>query len=172
MSAAAFATAMAALAVVAVLLAAFVVVGRLRGEPFLDTRQSLWAAAAIAVVSTAGSLTFSEVYDFTPCLLCWWQRILMYPSALLLAVAAVRQDLAVRRYVLALTVPGMAFSAWHALVQRVPSLLGDSCEVGASCAGVWVRGLGFGTIPTMALVGFAAVTVILAAAPLHEGSPT
>lgn len=172
MSAAAFATAMAALAIVAALLAAFVVVGRVRGEPFLDTRQSLWAAAAIAVVSTAGSLTFSDAFHFTPCLLCWWQRILMYPLALLLVLAAIRQDLSVRRYLLALAVPGMAFSAWHALVQRVPSLLGESCEVGQSCAGVWVRGLGFGTIPTMALVGFAAITVILAAAPSHEGNPT
>ena len=59
---------------------------------------ALWAAAAaaIATVCTAGSLYLSEVAEFTPCKLCWYQRIAMYPSALLLVMAAARRDGAVR----------------------------------------------------------------------------
>ena len=38
---------------------------------------------AVAGVATLGSLYFSEIADFVPCRLCWFQRILMYPIALI-----------------------------------------------------------------------------------------
>ena len=44
--------------------------------------QALALAFVVAAVATAGSLYFSEVAHFTPCRLCWYQRICMYPLAL------------------------------------------------------------------------------------------
>ena len=35
-----------------------------------------------AVVATFGSLFFSEVLKYPPCVLCWYQRIVMYHRAL------------------------------------------------------------------------------------------
>jgi hypothetical protein len=57
----------------------------------------LWLAFGVALVSTLGSLYLSEVARLIPCTLCWYQRIAMYPLALLLGIAAIRGDLAVRR---------------------------------------------------------------------------
>lgn len=165
-----FADLMGMLALLAVLLTAFVLFARIRGTRFLTSDQSLKVAAAIAFVTAAGSLTMSDVFHFAPCLLCWWQRIFMYPLAILLPLAAVRRDLTIRPYLLALTVPGMAFGIWHSIVQRFPNLLGDSCAIGESCAGIWVRALGYLTIPNMALIAFTAITVLLVAAPNDQGT--
>jgi disulfide bond formation protein DsbB len=165
-----FADLMGMLALVALLLTGFTLVSRITGRTFLTSDQSLWAAAAIAFVTAAGSLTMSDVFNFTPCLLCWWQRIFMYPLALLLPLAAARRDLTVRPYLLALALPGIAFGTWHSIVQRFPNLLGDSCGVGDSCAGIWVRALGVLTIPNMALIAFITITVLLVAAPDDQGT--
>ena len=63
-------------------------------------------AAAIAITCVLGSLYFSEVADFPPCRLCWYQRIAMYPLALILPIAAWRRDVAVRWYAIPLAVLG------------------------------------------------------------------
>ncbi|HEX6475125.1 MAG TPA: disulfide bond formation protein B, partial [Candidatus Limnocylindria bacterium] len=82
--------------VVAVLVAA--VIGRL--EPIRSAIGSgaLWLAFAVAFTATAGSLFFSEVAHLVPCTLCWYQRIAMYPLALILGIAAWRGDWGIRRY--------------------------------------------------------------------------
>lgn len=49
-------------------------------------------ALLAAWIATCGSLFFSEVLGWVPCVLCWYQRILMYPLALLLAIGIVRRD--------------------------------------------------------------------------------
>ena len=77
--------------------------------------QALGAAAAVAGTAMAGSLWFSEVAGFVPCELCWWQRLAMYPLALLLTLAAVRRDDAVRPYARLLAGAGLLVSLWHAL---------------------------------------------------------
>ena len=58
----------------------------------------LWIAATVALTATLGSLYFSEVAHYVPCRLCWFQRIAMYPLAVVLVIAAVRRDRAVRWY--------------------------------------------------------------------------
>ena len=166
MNAPAFADLVAVLAIAAALMAIAVVVQRVRGRPLLDGPTSLVVAAAIAVTCTLGSLVMSDVFHFEPCLLCWWQRILMYSSAVLLTLAAVRKDLSIRPYVLALAAPGAALAAWQTLTQRIPTLSGSTaCDPDNPCSLIWVEGLGFATIPTMACIGFVAICAILAAAP-------
>ena len=49
-------------------------------------------AFVVAAVATAGSLYLSEVANFTPCTLCWYQRIAMYPLVVLLGIATWRRD--------------------------------------------------------------------------------
>jgi disulfide bond formation protein DsbB len=118
-------------------------------------------AGAVAVVATAGSLYFSEVADFPPCRLCWFQRIAMYPLAAVLPIAAWRRDGGVRWYGGPLAIGGGLISAYHVLVERVPSLESGSCDPTNPCSTIWVERLGYLTIPVMALSGFALVAALL-----------
>ena len=122
----------------------------------------LMLAWSIAVVATLGSLYYSEIANFTPCKLCWYQRIAMYPQAVVLGVAALRNDHSVRRYVLPVVGVGGAISIYHYLLERFPSWASDgSCDPTAPCTTVWVWQFHFISIPFMALMGFAAIAILL-----------
>lgn len=126
---------------------------------------SLWLAWSVAAVATAGSLYFSEVADYVPCRLCWFQRICMYPLAGILLVAAVRRDRAVRWYALPLVVAGSAVATYHYLIEWKPSWGDAACAVGPSCTDVWFRRMGFVTLAFMALCGFLAIGALLFVTP-------
>jgi disulfide bond formation protein DsbB len=119
---------------------------------------ALWLAWAIAFTATLGSLYFSEVANFTPCLLCWYQRIAMYPLAVLLLVAAIRRDRTVWTYALPIAAIGATISAIHYLLEWgvIPS--GSlSCDPDNPCTVIWFRVFGFATMAFMALSAFLAV---------------
>lgn len=131
-----------------------------------------WAAAAVAATATAGSLWYSEVAGFVPCELCWYQRIAMYPLAVVLVIAGVRGDAAIRPYARVLAAIGLAISAWHVAVQRVPSLAGaSSCSADTPCNAIWVDAFGVFTIPTMAACGFLAI-LVLTSVRIPGGAPS
>lgn len=122
---------------------------------------SLFLAWLISIVATGGSLYFSEVAGFTPCELCWVQRIFMYPLVILLGIACFRGDRHIVPYVLPLTIIGGCFSIYHYVEQKAalfPSLCTGS-EV--PCSGEYINALGFITIPLLALVAFALITFLL-----------
>jgi disulfide bond formation protein DsbB len=121
----------------------------------------LGVAAVVAIVSMLGSLYYSEVANFPPCRLCWFQRIGMYPLAVILPLAAWRRDQAVRWYALPLAVGGGLVSVYHLLIERYPSLESGSCDPTNPCSIIWVERFGYLTIPTMALSGFALIAVLL-----------
>jgi Disulfide bond formation protein DsbB len=133
---------------------------------------ALWMAFLVAAVATAGSLYFSEVADFVPCQLCWFQRIAMYPLAVVLLVAAIRNDRDVRWYAGPLAAIGAVVSTYHYLIELRPSLEGGACGVGPSCADIWFRELGFVTLAFMALCGFLAILVFVIPRPLARQEPT
>jgi disulfide bond formation protein DsbB len=131
---------------------------------------ALWVAFLIAGTATAGSLYFSEVADFVPCQLCWYQRIAMYPLAVILLVAAIRHDRSVRWYAGPLAAAGAVISAYHYLIEWRPSLEGGACGIGPPCAAIWFRELGFATLAFMALSGFIAILVLIVPSPRLETS--
>ena len=126
---------------------------------------ALWIAFLVAATCMAGSLYFSEVADYVPCRLCWFQRIAMYPLAVILLVAAIRRDRSVRWYAGPLAAIGAGISTYHYLVEWHPSLEGGACGVGPACSAIWFRELGFVTLAFMALCGFAAVLVLVVPRP-------
>lgn len=130
---------------------------------------STWLAWLVAAVSTAGSLYFSEVADYVPCRLCWFQRICMYPLAGILLVAALRRDRGVKWYALPLAVAGLAVSTYHYVIEWKPSLGDGACSVGPSCTDIWFREFGFVTLAFMAWAGFAVILALLFVTP---ASPT
>lgn len=139
-----------------------------RGREMLDRLKvfaednGLFLAWCIALIATLGSLYYSEIVNFTPCKLCWFQRIAMYPQAVILGIAALRNDHSIRRYVLPIVSIGAAISLYHYLLQRFPSWASSgSCEPTAPCTTTWVWQFHFISIPFMALSGFAAIAILV-----------
>lgn len=126
---------------------------------------ALTLAWFVALVATLGSLYLSEVADFTPCKLCWYQRIAMYPLALVLGIAALKRDLNVRRYVIPMVAVGGAISIYHYVLQRWPNLESAACEPTTPCTATWVWKFHYISIPFMALSGFALIAVLLLFGP-------
>lgn len=120
-----------------------------------------WLTLAVAGVATLGSLYFSEVADYVPCRLCWFQRIAMYPIALIALIALVRKDAGARWYTVPLATIGLAISTYHYLIERGVLTDTEACALfGPSCADVWFEEFGFVTLAFMALAGFVAVIVL------------
>jgi len=122
---------------------------------------ALALAAVVAAVCTAGSLYFSEVAHFPPCHLCWLQRFCMYPLVPILGVAAWRQAGWVRPYAAALAAIGACISTYHVALERHPEWESSVCDPKNPCTLIWVKRLGYLTIPTMALSGFALIITLL-----------
>lgn len=127
-------------------------------------------AATVAVGATAGSLYFSEVRHFTPCEFCWYQRIAMYPLAVILTMAWLRRDRTIRPYALALAGIGAALSLYHYQLQLVPDQ-GSSCSADVPCTFRYIEVAGFVTIPLLALGSFVLIITLLLAAPTAPSSP-
>jgi disulfide bond formation protein DsbB len=125
---------------------------------------ALGVVALVAAVTSLGSLYFSEIADFTPCRLCWFQRTMAYPLALITVVAAVRRDSAVRWYAWPLCIVGAATSGWHSLVEKFPQWESDTCALTTPCSVPWFRTFGVLTLAHMALVSFVCQAVWLALA--------
>lgn len=117
----------------------------------------LWLAFLVSAVATAGSLFLSEIANFVPCELCWFQRIFMYPLAVTTLVAALFNDHRAARYLLPLPVIGAGVSTYHVLVENGVVEQTQACLVSApgGCATKWIDEFGYVTIPTLALTGFA-----------------
>jgi disulfide bond formation protein DsbB len=122
-------------------------------------------AAIVASVAAAGSLYLSEGAHLLPCELCWYQRSAMYPLAVVLVMAAVRRDWAVRPYALTLSIIGSVISLYHYVIERSPDLeLGDSCDPTNPCTLTLVWKFHYISIPFMALSAFLLVATVLLAA--------
>jgi disulfide bond formation protein DsbB len=142
-----------------VVLASWVTGRRALLAPLVELRSTV--TFLIAAGATAGSLYFSEVANYVPCRLCWFQRIAMYPLVVVGLVGMLRNDRGARWYALPIAAVGAVISAWHHLIEWRPSLEGGTCSAtGPSCADIWFRSFGFATLAFMALVGFVAIIVI------------
>ena len=118
-----------------------------------------WLAFAVAATATAGSLYYSEIANFPPCDFCWYQRIAMYPLALILFIAAVTNDRRIARYVIPIAVIGVALSAYHIQLQLFPEQA-SACQAAVPCHTQWVDQFGFVSIPFMAGSGFLAILAL------------
>ncbi|HRN50776.1 MAG TPA: disulfide oxidoreductase [Anaerolineales bacterium] len=115
-----------------------------------------------ALIATLGSLFFSEVMQLTPCMLCWYQRIFMYPLVAVLTVGILLRDANIKYYVLPLSLTGLAISMYHNLLYY--GILAESmapCTTGVSCTVRQIEWFGFITIPLMALTAFVVITFSL-----------
>jgi disulfide bond formation protein DsbB len=128
------------------------------------SRNGLFFAFIVALVATGGSLFYSEIAGFEPCKLCWFQRIFMYPLAVLLGLAWLKKDFKFTFYPTVLAVIGAGISIYHNYIYYGGISL-FPCEpfgLGASsCTKVLVMEFGYVTIPLMALTAFLLIILFL-----------
>jgi disulfide bond formation protein DsbB len=129
-----------------------------------ETRGAYYLVFLTSLAGLVGSLYFSEIRHFIPCVLCWWQRITLYPIVVLSAVGILRQDKNLPYYILPLSLIGGAVSIYHNLLQYgVISEKLAPCTVGASCTAVYINYFGFITIPLLSLLAFAFISGLMLA---------
>lgn len=116
----------------------------------------------IALLSVVGSLFFSEVMQLPPCVLCWYQRIAMYPLVLIIGIGIAARDPRMKLYALPFVLIGLGISIYHNLIYYgfVPEAI-TPCSEGVPCNAVQIEWLGFVTIPLLGLSAFATAALCL-----------
>ncbi len=126
-----------------------------------DGSIALFLAWLVALGATLGALFIGEVLHQTPCVLCWYQRIAMFPLALILGIACLRDDLSIGIYVIPVALAGTAIALWHSLIyfDIAPAAI-VPCEQGPSCQGANMEVFGL-PIPLLSLGAFAMIILLL-----------
>ncbi|MFN8510402.1 MAG: disulfide oxidoreductase [Deinococcaceae bacterium] len=126
-------------------------------------RYSLWlaAAAVVALVAMGGSLYFSEIRKFPPCPLCWIQRIMMYPLAIILTLAFFKKDHWIGFYAFPMAVFGAGVATYHILEERGIVETLAICVQDIPCTVKWIDWFGWITIPVLSLTGFLLILIFL-----------
>ena len=115
-----------------------------------------------AVLATTGSLIFSEILKFPPCILCWYQRIFMYPLVIILAVGIWKKDKNLHFYALPLSITGLIISIYHNLLYyKILPENAAPCILGISCTTKFIEWLGFITIPFLSMLAFGSITLLI-----------
>jgi len=132
----------------------------------LETNTTSWKLLftcwLIAMLATLGSLFFSEIMGLIPCELCWYQRIFIYPLAVMLFIALHPLDTRVVRYALPLAIIGTLFTLYHCLLfyGLIPENL-QPCRQGVSCSDEGMVLMGVLPIPLLSLAAFGMIAGLL-----------
>ena len=128
-----------------------------------------FSAWLIATVSTLGALFLGEVMGYTPCVLCWYQRIAMFPLVLVLTAGLFPFDRRVVRYALPLTLAGLGVALFHlALIAGwIPESI-KPCQQGVPCSDVKAIWFGFVSIPLLSVASFSLIAGLLVATQLKS----
>lgn len=122
----------------------------------------IFAAWLIAAVATLGALFLGEVMKLPICVLCWYQRIFMFPMALILAVGLFPFERNIVRFALPLAIPGACIAIYHQLV--ISGVIVQSiqpCKQGVPCTETVIQWFGFVTIPLLSVAAFTSIVVLL-----------
>jgi len=116
----------------------------------------------LSAIGTLGSLFFSEVMGFAPCVLCWYERICLYPLVLTLAIGLFPIDRSAIKYSLPLALVGWLAALYHNLLYFgiIPERL-QPCREGVSCTDTYIKLFGFMDIPMLALIAFTIIVALL-----------
>ncbi len=117
----------------------------------------------MALTALLGSLYFSQIRHFTPCALCWTQRIMMYPLTPLLGFMLITRNRALAYLALLGSLLGQGISIYHYLLQKTTLLsAADTCGGGVPCSLIYIDWWGIVTIPLLAMCAFMLITVGMA----------
>lgn len=119
-------------------------------------------AFLISLIATLGSLFFSEIMNFIPCSLCWYQRIFMYPLVFLFLINLLFPDEKIFKYTFPLVFIGWSISIYHNLLMYkiIPENL-SPCVQGVPCSVDYLNWLGFITIPLLSFFAYTIIFILL-----------
>lgn len=118
------------------------------------SRNGLLFGFIISVVSTMGSLFYSEIVGYDPCKLCWFQRIFMYPQTIILGLALIKKDYKIIPYSISLLVVGSLYAFYHNYIYIMRTSSAFCGTTGVSCIKRYVFEFGYITIPVMSISAF------------------
>lgn len=122
----------------------------------------IFFAWLVATIATLGSLFFSEVMEFAPCSLCWYQRIFMYPLVIILLVGLFPLDKNVFRYSVPFAILGWLTALYHNLLHyEIITEDMTPCSQGVPCSTKYIEIFGFLTIPMLSLITFSIILTLL-----------
>lgn len=85
----------------------------------------------LSFFGTMASLFYSEIMHFKPCVLCWYQRIFLYPIPIILLIGLLKKDLNSIFYVVFLSSIGLIIAFYHYIIQLTQSK-SVVCEIGTN----------------------------------------
>lgn len=150
----------------------FIALGLVQIAYFHQTKKILWRPISdqfrlvglyvVSMAATLGSLFYSDIMGRTPCLLCWYQRILMYPQSIMYLIAIAKNDLSIKTYGLALSFIGAGIAFYHYLLQFNIVTVEMCSAVGysVSCSERFAATYGYITLPLMSLTAFGMLIVL------------
>ena len=123
----------------------------------------LYIAWVVALAATLGALFIGEVLGQTPCVLCWYQRIAMFPLAWILGVACLTNDRRIGHYALPLSLVGGVIALWHSLLYAgiVKAAIVPCQQNGPSCTDSNMLTIAELPIPYLSFASFTVITVML-----------
>ena len=129
--------------------------------------KALLIGLVVSVVSLIASLFYSNIIGFSPCELCWWQRVFLYPQIILFAAAFYNerarkvQDDMVFLYSLIFSIIGAAVGAFLYYGQMFnPNALALCATAGESCSKIFFISFGYISIPLMSLTVYAVLILL------------
>ncbi|MEO5658832.1 MAG: disulfide bond formation protein B [Polaromonas sp.] len=120
------------------------------------------AAWLVALVATLSALFLGEVMGVQPCVLCWYQRIAMFPLVLMLGLALMRSDPHMALYGALLSLFGVVIAGYHTLLywDWIPPNL-QPCGQGPSCKQQVLNIFGVLDLPMLSFLAFTLITILL-----------
>ena len=94
---------------------------------------------------------------FSPCELCRYARILIYPIALLSFVALIKKQVSIAYYIIRLALWAIILESYHYFLQKTIIWTGFTCTLANPCDALTINYFGFITIPLLCL--FAAIII-------------
>lgn len=151
------------------------IIGWITGASFVKhiARYSGTLIACIFTIAVTMSLIYQYVFGYEPCILCWYQRIAIFPIAISAWLTDIRKNSPFQKQVLVLATIGILIAALHVFVDMFPGAGVDVCgAAGASCLVRYVYQFGYITIPMMSFTVLASGILLALLAKRYPADST
>ena len=122
-------------------------------------KNSIYIILTQVIIAIFGSLYFSDIKGYEPCVLCWYQRICMYSLFPIIIISTLRKETKIYQYILPISFLGFIIALYHNMLYYgiIKTIF---CTTGISCTSRYVDYFGFISIPFMSLIGFTIIIIL------------
>lgn len=113
------------------------------------------------VVNLMSGDLFNPANGYSPCTLCRYARILMYPLTLISLVGIIKKSYDAVDYMIIPVVLGILLELYHYSLQKFPISTSAFCTKANPCNALQVDYFGFITIPFLCLIAFVVIAIVI-----------